>query len=118
MLYRNLSINAQGHLTIAGLDACELAATYGTPLYVLDEDVVRAKCRTYVEALRSYLPTGSMPLYASKALCFKGIYPVVASEGMGADVVSAGEIATALAAGFPADRLYFHGSSTTDAEIA
>ena len=118
MLYRNLSTNAQGHLTIAGLDACELAATYGTPLYVLDEDVVRAKCRTYVEALRSYLPTGSMPLYASKALCFKGIYPVVASEGMGADVVSAGEIATALAAGFPADRLYFHGSNKTDAEIA
>ena len=118
MLFSNLSVNAAGHLAIAGIDACELAATYGTPLYVLDEDVVRAKCRTYVEAMRTYLPEGSMPLYAGKALCFKGIYPVIESEGMGADVVSAGEIATALSAGFPAERMYFHGSNKTDAEIA
>ena len=118
MLYDNLSTNAAGHLTIAGLDACELAAEYGTPLYVLDEDRVRMRCRTYVEALRAYLPEGSMPLYAGKALCFRGIYPVVESEGMGADVVSAGEIATALSAGFPAELLYFHGSNKTDAEIA
>ncbi|MDO4797455.1 MAG: diaminopimelate decarboxylase [Coriobacteriales bacterium] len=118
MLYRNLSVNEAGHLAIAGVDACELAAQFGTPLYVLDEDVVRANCRTYVQAMREYLPAGSMPLYASKALCFKGIYPVVASEHMGADVVSPGEIATALAAGFPADHLYFHGTNKTDADIA
>lgn len=118
MLYDNLSTNAAGHLTIAGLDACELAAEYGTPLYVLDEDRVRMRCRTYVEALHTYLPEGSMPLYAGKALCFRGIYPVVESEGMGADVVSAGEIATALSAGFPAELLFFHGSNKTDAEIA
>lgn len=118
MLYDNLSVNDLGHLTIAGIDACELAATYGTPLYVLDEDRVRSKCRTYVEAMRTYLPEGSRPLFASKALCFKGIYPVIASEGMGADCVSAGEIATALAAGFPAGDLFFHGTNKTDAEIA
>ena len=118
MLYPNLSTNDQGHLTIGGIDACELAETYGTPLYVLDEDRVREKCRTYVEAMRTSFPEGSMPLFASKALCFKGIYPVIASEGMGADVVSAGEVATALAAGFPAERLYFHGTNKTDAEIA
>ena len=118
MLYSNLSVNDLGHLAIAGIDACELAETFGTPLYVLDEDRMRGKCRTYVEAMRNYLPVGSMPLFASKTLCFKGIYPVVQSEGMGADVVSAGEIATALAAGFPADLLYFHGSNKTDAEIA
>ena len=118
MLYSNLSVNESGHLTIAGFDACELAEVYGTPLYVLDEDRVREKCRTYVNAMRASFPEGSMPLYAGKALCFKGIYPVIESEGMGADVVSAGEIATALAAGFPAELLYFHGSNKTDAEIA
>ena len=118
MLYSNLSVNDLGHLVIGGIDACELAETFGTPLYVLDEDRMRGKCRTYVEAMRSCFPSGSMPLFASKTLCFKGIYPVVQSEGMGADVVSAGEIATALAAGFPADLLYFHGSNKTDAEIA
>ena len=118
MLYSNLSINDLGHLTIAGVDACELAKTYGTPLYVLDEDRVRQNCRTYVQAMSACLPAGSQPLFASKALCFKGIYPIVESEGMGADVVSAGEVATALAAGFPASKLYFHGTNKTDAEIA
>ena len=85
---------------------------------MLDEDRVRKNCRTYVEAMQKYLPDGSAPLFASKALCFKGIYPVIESEGMGADVVSGGEVATALAAGFPAERLCFHGSNKTDAEIA
>ena len=118
MLYSNLSVNDQGHLSIADIDACELAKAYGTPLYVLDEDRVREKCRTYVEAMRTYLPQGSQPLYAGKAVCFKGIYPVIESEGLGADVVSAGEVATALAAGFPAKDLYFHGTNKTDAEIA
>lgn len=118
MLYSNLSVNDLGHLTIAGIDACELAKTYGTPLYVLDEDRVRQNCRTYVQAMNACLPAGSQPLFASKALCFKGIYPIVESEGMGADVVSAGEAATALAAGFSASNLYFHGTNKTDAEIA
>ena len=118
MLYDNLSVNEAGHLTIAGADACDLAAQFGTPLYVLDEDRVREKCRTYVRAMAESLPAGSMPLYASKALCFRGIYPVVASEGLGADVVSPGEVYTALAAGFPAERLYFHGTNKTDDDIA
>ena len=118
MLYPNLSANDAGHLTIAGVDACELAATYGTPLYVLDEDRVRSKCRTYVEAMRRCLPEGSFPAFASKALCFRGIYPVVESEGMGADVISEGELRTALCAGFPSERLLFHGSNKSDDEIA
>ena len=118
MLYPYLTTNDKGHLCIAGIDACDLAATYGTPLYVLDEQRVREKCKAYVNAMRAYLPEGSRPLFASKALCFRGIYPVIESEGMGADVVSAGEAATALSAGFPAERLFFHGSNKTDAEIA
>lgn len=117
MIYSNLSVNEQGHLTVGGLDTVELAAQYGTPLYVLDEDVIRANCRTYVEAMHEYFGPDAAPLYASKALCFKGIYPIAESEGMCVDVVSPGEIYTALAAGFPASKMFFHGTNKTDADI-
>lgn len=117
MLYDNLTINEKGHLAISGFDAEELASEFGTPLYVLDENVVRANCRTYVNAMHECFGPESAPLYASKALCFKGIYPVVQSEGMCVDVVSPGEIYTALAAGFPASKMFFHGTNKTDADI-
>lgn len=117
MLYKDHSVNEKGHLTIGGVDAVELAAEYGTPLYVLNEDVIRSNCRTYVNAMHECFGPDSRPLYASKALCFKGIYPVVQSEGMCIDVVSAGEIYTALAAGFPASDMFFHGTNKTDADI-
>lgn len=117
MLYKHLGINDNGHLTIGGLDACDLAAEYGTPLYVLDEDVIRANCRMYIEGLRKNFGEDSKPLYASKALSFRGIYPVVESEGMCVDVVSPGEIYTALAAGFPPEKMFFHGTNKTDADI-
>ena len=118
MLYDNLGINDQGHLTVGGLDTVRLAEEFGAPLYVLDEERVRENCRTYVQAMAQYLPEHSMPLFAGKALCFKGLYPVLEEEGMGADVVSPGEIYTALAGGFPADKLYFHGNNKTDEDIA
>lgn len=95
-----------------------LAEEFGAPLYVLDEDKLRENCRTYVQALRENMPEGSYPLFAGKALCFKGLYPVLNEEGMGADVVSPGEIYTALAGGFPAEKLYFHGNNKTDEDIA
>ena len=117
MLYSNLAVNEAGHLTIAGIDAVELAAEFGTPLYVMDEDRLRERCRTYVSIMEKHFGEGSKPLFASKALCFKGIYPVIEAEGMAADVVSAGEVATALAAGFPASELYFHGTNKPDADI-
>ena len=117
MLYDNLSINEKGHLTIGGADVADLAAEYGTPLYVLDEDVVRRNCRTYVNAMHESFGPDAAPLYASKALSFKGIYPIVESEGMCVDVVSPGEIYTALAAGFPAAKMFFHGTNKTDEDI-
>jgi diaminopimelate decarboxylase len=117
MLYDYLGTNEKGHLTIGGLDTTALAEEFGAPLYVLNEDRVRENCRTYVTALAQHMPEGSMPLFAGKALCFKGLYPVLKEEGMGADVVSPGEIYTALAGGFPADRLYFHGNNKTDEDI-
>ena len=84
---------------------------------VLDEDQVRAHCRTYIDAMRKYFPAGSVPLFASKALCFKELYRIVSDEGMGCDVVSPGELYTMRAAGFPLDRAYFHGNNKTDEDI-
>lgn len=117
LIHDNLSVNEAGHLAVAGLDACELVREYGSPLYVLDEDVIRRNCRTYADAMREHFGEGAMPLYASKALSFKGIYPIVESEGLGVDVVSPGEIFTALAAGFPAAKMFFHGTNKTDDDI-
>ena len=118
MLYDNLNVNEKGNLTISGVDTSELVAEYSTPLYVLDEDIIRRNCRTYVNAMHEYFGGDSAPLFASKALCFKGIYPIVESEGMCVDVVSPGEIYTALAAGFPAEKMFFHGTNKTDDDIA
>ncbi len=118
LLYDNLSVNEHGHLTVGGIDTADLAAEYGTPLYVLDEDVVRKNCRTYTEAMHRYFGGDAAPLFASKALCVKSIYPVVQSEGMCVDTVSPGEIYTALAAGFPPEKMFFHGTNKTDEDIA
>lgn len=117
MLYSNLSVNRSGHLLIAGYDATELAAQFGTPLMVLDEAVVRERCRVYREAFAERFPRGSLPLYASKALSFKRIYEVVHEEGLGIDVVSSGELYTACKAGFPMENAYFHGNNKTDFDI-
>ncbi len=118
MICNNLSVNEKGHLTFAGRDTVELAQKYGTPLYLMDEDRIRERCRTYREALREAFGEGANALYAGKAACFKDIYRVMREEGMGIDVVSSGEIYTAHAAGFPMERAYFHGSNKTDADIA
>lgn len=117
MLYSNLGVNEKGHLTIAGADAVTLLEEYGSPLMVLDENRVRENCRTYIRAVAQYLPSGSKPLYAGKAFCFKGLYGILADEGMGADVVSPGELYVANAAKFPLENVYFHGNNKTDADI-
>ncbi len=116
MLQDNLTVNDAGHLAVAGVDTVTLAEQYGTPLYVMDEARLRGNMRVYAEAMRSF-PAGSMAYYASKALSFKEIYRIAAEEGIGADVVSGGELYTALAAGFPAEKIGFHGSAKTEAEI-
>ena len=118
MLYSNLSVNEEGHLLFAGQDVCSLAQQYGTGLMLVDEDLIRARCREYKEAMAEFLPAGSHPLYASKALCFKGIYRIMQEEGMGVDVVSGGELYTAKQAGYPLENAYLHGNSKTDRDIA
>ncbi|MDQ7857935.1 MAG: diaminopimelate decarboxylase [Armatimonadota bacterium] len=111
-------VDPSGNLLIGGAAAAGLAARFGTPLHVLDEARVRANCRAYVEALRRYAPGPSRALFASKALCIVATCQLAYDEGMGLDVVSIGEIYTALQARVPADALVFHGSNKTPEEIA
>ncbi len=118
ILHDHLTINEKGHLAIGGMDTVELARQFGTPAYILDENVIRHNCRTYREAARRHFGEDALPLYASKALCFSGIYKIAAEEGMGIDCVSGGELYTAKCAGFPAERIYFHGNNKTDRDIA
>ncbi len=96
----NLAVNQAGHLTIGGVDAVALAEEYGTPLYVLDEDMVRGQMALYREEMKKSLPSGSRPYFASKAMSCKEMYRIAKEEGIGADTVSMGEIYTALSAGF------------------
>lgn len=117
MLHDNLKINEKGNLVFAEIDTLDLAKKYGTPLMVLDEDKIRAHCREYKNAMEKYFGEPSMPLYASKALCFKGIYKIAKEEGIGIDVVSTGEIYTAILAGFPMEKAFFHGNNKTDDDI-
>ncbi len=117
MLHDNYGINEKGHLTVCGADTVSLADKYGTPLYILDEDLVRAKCREYKAAFEKYFPSGSRPFFASKALSYVGIYRIIADEGLGTDIVSPGELYTAIKAGFPTDNTCFHGNNKTDDDI-
>ncbi len=113
----NIGVNGAGHLCFAGQDTLALAEEYGTPLYLMDEDRVRQNCRTYLEAFRAHFGPGSVPLYAAKAAAFKQLFRVVGEEGMGVDVVSPGEIQTALEAGFDLSRAWYHGNGKTDEDI-
>lgn len=117
MIYKNLSVNSEGHLLFAGYDTLELAKEFGTTLFVMDEGRIRQRCREYQRAMAEYLPAGSRPLYASKAMSIKRIYQIMKEENMGVDVVSPGELYTAVKAGFPMENAYFHGSSKTDDDI-
>lgn len=117
MICENIAISS-GHLTFAGLDTVALAQKHGTPLYLLDEDRIRSNCRIYKNAMAKYFGTDSLPLYASKAASFKRIYEIMKDEGMGIDLVSPGEIYTAIKAGFPMENSFFHGNNKTDSDIA
>ena len=118
ILYPHFDINEKGHLTIGGADAVELAKEFGTPAYIIDENVVRARCREYLGAAAKSFGADALPLYASKALCFTEMYRIAKEEGMGIDCVSSGELYTAKRAGFPAERIYFHGNNKTDFDIS
>jgi diaminopimelate decarboxylase len=105
-----------GVLELGGLDVRELAAEFGTPLLVLDEEDLRARCRAWREAFSAW-PSGARVAYAGKAFLAKAVVRIVQEEGLDLDVCTGGELAVALAAGFPADRLFFHGNNKSVAEL-
>lgn len=119
---RNLSpittrSDALGRLEVGGCVLSDLARTYGTPLYVLDEASLRASCRAYREALAAHYPGPSLAIYASKANSSVAITALVASEGLGLDAVSAGELLTALEGGMPPERIVLHGNNKSSEEL-
>ena len=106
-----LKINTQGHLEIGGADAVNLAKSFGTPLYVMDENYIRAMCRIYRDTIEKEYGGNGLVLYASKAFSCLAIYRIANSEGIGCDIVSGGELYTALHAGFPAEKMVLHGNN-------
>lgn len=96
----------------------ELAHRFGTPLYVLDELSLRSSCRAYREALDRHYPGPALALYASKANSSLAITALVASEGLGLDAVSAGELLTAIEGGMPPERIVLHGNNKSSEELA
>lgn len=113
----NLSVNTAGHLAIGGVDTVELAKEYGTPLYVMDEQVVRESLRRFHDSMNKYYGGKGEVHYASKAFSCMEMCRIVASEGDGLDVVSAGELYTAYKAGFPMEKVGYHGNNKTDEEL-
>ena len=113
----NLS-SEDGELLFAGQSTKALAKQYGTPLYLMDEDRIRNRVNVYRTALQNVFGDKGKLLYASKAASFKRLYEIMREEGVGIDVVSSGEIRTAIAAGYPLEKAYFHSNNKTDADIA
>ena len=111
---RGAGRRADGVLTLGGVDVRELAAEFGTPLYVCDEEDVRSRCRDYLEA---FGPDGRV-FYAAKAFCSRAVLRWVTSEGLGVDVCTGGELEIALAAGVPAEQITLHGNNKSLDELA
>ena len=115
-LQGTMTINEGGHLCIGGCDTVNLVKKFGTPLYVMDEEHLRQICREYYQSFILKYPDNQV-LYASKAFLTKAMAKIIKQEKLGLDVVSGGELYTAIQAGFPPERLYFHGNNKSAAEI-
>jgi len=117
IVMRGLGVNIEGHLTLGGASVPELAKQYGTPLYLLDEQVIRANCREIIGGLRDHYKAPFTVAFASKALCFTELYKLLRDEGMGADVVSGGELYTAIKGDFDPADVFFHGNNKSVTEL-
>ncbi|MBC1729487.1 diaminopimelate decarboxylase [Listeria seeligeri] len=111
-----VNVNAEGHLEIGGVDTLKLAEKYGTPLYVYDVALIRDRARGFKKTFEE-LGVKAQVAYASKAFSAVAIYQLMAEEGLSLDVVSGGELYTAIKAGFPAERIHFHGNNKSVEEI-
>ena len=111
-------VNSSDHLEIGGCDVVDLVRQYGSPLYILDEVSLRTACQQYRDAFANHYQGQSQVLYASKAWSCLAVCAIVGSEGLGIDVVSAGEILTALRAGVSPSLIYFHGNNKSADELS
>jgi len=111
------TIGSDGKLSIGGCSIEELVKQYDSPLYILDETTLRNSCRAYKKALEKYYSGKSLPIYASKANSSIFMSNLVASEGLGLDAVSEGELLTAIKGGVPNEQIVFHGNNKSDKEI-
>lgn len=116
MLHSNISVQGES-LCFAGYNTVHLAKKYGTPLMLLDENRIRENMRTYKRALARYFGEKSKPLYASKALSFTAMYQIASQEGIYTDIVSVGELYTAIKSGFDISGAFFHGNAKSDSDI-
>lgn len=114
--YGTQQINEQDHLTIGGVDSVELAKQYGTPLFVYDTALIRKRARGFIDTFEKLGVTAQVA-YASKAFACVAAYQLAAQENLSLDVVSGGELYTAIKAGFPAERIHFHGNNKSIAEL-
>lgn len=110
-------VNKLGHLTLGGVDTVALAEKYSTPLYVMDEDVVIKNCLAYKNSIDKFYGGRGKVLFASKALSAVFMYKIVKECGLGVDVVSGGELYTALKAGTDPADICFHGNSKSEQEL-
>lgn len=109
-------VNSEGHLEIGGCDTVELTKKYGTPLFIMDEETLRGQCRMYMEAFGSKGMDFEV-IYASKAFTCVAMCQIAKQEGLALDVMSAGELYTAVKAGFPMDKIFLHGNNKTTGEL-
>ena len=109
-------VNKQGHLVIGGCDVVDLAEEFGTPLYLFDESTLRHKCREFKDEFCKYY-TDTLVIYACKAFLNRALALMFKEEGLGLDVVSAGELSIAQSVDFPLDKVYFHGNNKTLEEL-
>ncbi len=117
LVSENLGVNEKGHLTAGGVDTVELAKQYGTPLYVMDENLIRKHAKSYKSSMDKFYGGNGLVCYASKAFCCMEMCRVMKDEGIGLDVVSIGELYTAYKAGVDFDKVCFHGNNKTDEEL-
>ncbi|NJM68948.1 MAG: diaminopimelate decarboxylase [Scytonema sp. RU_4_4] len=110
-------VNSHDHLEIGGCDVITLVQQFGSPLYILDEQTLRTACQQYQDSFKRYYKGESQVLYASKAWSCTSICAIAQNVGLGIDVVSGGELYTALSAGVSPDKIYFHGNNKSRQEL-
>lgn len=116
MLTGTMKINAKNHLEIGGVDTVDLVQKYGTPIYVYDIARIKEQADKFKKTFKRKNVKAQVA-YASKAFSSLALYQILAKEDVSLDVVSGGELYTAIQAGFPSQRIHFHGNNKSKSEI-